>query len=206
MRFILSICVLLITATEVAKAQTTLVVPHGIEMGAGNVLFPQIANGNNAQIDPTRDYIAVARSFPQATNSNGITADMLVTNYGYLPISAILQPGAATYSIQGANYNSVSSAFAAVDTALNGIKNQIASYETQMSRGFAAAAALPSIMTPSAPGKTTVSVNAGFFRGETGLGLAIAHRLQTAIPIVASASFAGSGSSVLGRVGAAIEF
>jgi hypothetical protein len=62
-------------------------------------------------------------------------------------------------------------------------------------------------MTPSAPGKTTVSVNTGFFQGETAVGLALAHRLNFARPVIVHGGYAnGGGSAHIGRVGFGVEF
>jgi hypothetical protein len=60
---------------------------------------------------------------------------------------------------------------------------------------------------PSAPGRTTVSVNSGFYRGQAGLGIGAAHRFNTAVPLVVYGSYAnGGGSEHVGRAGAALEF
>jgi len=74
-------------------------------------------------------------------------------------------------------------------------------------RGIAANAALATAMTPSAPGKTTVSMNTGFFQGEAGVGIAIAHRLNAAVPMILHGSYASSGGDQhVGRAGLAFEF
>jgi hypothetical protein len=62
-------------------------------------------------------------------------------------------------------------------------------------------------MTPSAPGKTTISVNAGFFEGQTGVGVAFAHRLNFGMPLIVQGGYANSGGNEhVGRVGVALEF
>ena len=64
-------------------------------------------------------------------------------------------------------------------------------------------------MMPSAPGKTTLSLNAGFFMSETGLGVALAHRLNLDVPypVMIHGSYANSGGNGhVGRVGVAVEF
>jgi len=53
---------------------------------------------------------------------------------------------------------------------------------------------MPGFM-PSAPGKTTMSVNAGFFQGETGLGVGVAHRLNWSMPTMIYGSYANSGGT-----------
>jgi hypothetical protein len=62
-------------------------------------------------------------------------------------------------------------------------------------------------MTPSAPGKTTVSLNSGFFHGEVGVGVAVAHRLNFAMPVIVHGAYGNSGGNEhVGRVGLGIEF
>ncbi|MFC7399355.1 YadA family autotransporter adhesin [Chelatococcus sp. GCM10030263] len=74
-------------------------------------------------------------------------------------------------------------------------------------RGIAATAALSPVMTPSAPGKTTVSASAGFYRSEFGFGVSLAHRLDTNMPVMIHAGYAnGGGKEHVGRVGVAVEF
>lgn len=60
---------------------------------------------------------------------------------------------------------------------------------------------------PSAPGKTTVALNTGFYHGETGIGIGISHRLNFSHPTVIYGSYSnGGGDESIGRVGAAVEF
>ena len=58
-------------------------------------------------------------------------------------------------------------------------------------------------MTPSAPGKTTVTVNASAFStGEYGAGLAFAHRLNLSTPVILHGAYGnGGGNQHVGRVG-----
>lgn len=74
--------------------------------------------------------------------------------------------------------------------------------------GIAGAIALGAPSTPSAPGKTTLTLQTGFFENYTGVGLAFAHRLDTDsnTPIDIQGSFAHAGSENVGRVGVSIEF
>jgi len=74
-------------------------------------------------------------------------------------------------------------------------------------RGIAASVALAAPMTPSARGKTTITTNTGFFRGETAVGVAVAHRLNISMPIVIQGGYAnGGGREHAGRVGMGFEF
>jgi hypothetical protein len=102
MRTVLISAAYMLTGLTYASAQN-LVVPPGIELVAGNVFFPQFQQGRTGPIDPARDYIAVARVFPQATNINGNTLDALVTNFGYIPVSDFLQtPASANQRVAAA--------------------------------------------------------------------------------------------------------
>jgi autotransporter adhesin len=96
----------------------------------------------------------------------------------------------------------------------SGLTGQIAGVQTQLNdltresrRGIAATASLATAMTPSAPGKTTVSLNSGFFQGEYGVGLAVAHRLNFSTPLIIHGAYGnGGGNQHVGRAGVAFEF
>lgn len=86
-------------------------------------------------------------------------------------------------------------------------QGQIDDLRKEERRGIAANAALATAMTPSAPGKTTISLNTGFFQGEAGVGIALAHRLNMPFPLVIQGGYAnGGGNQHVGRVGMAFEF
>lgn len=90
---------------------------------------------------------------------------------------------------------------------INAINTRLNDLTKESRRGIAAAAALATAMTPSAPGKTTVSLNSGFFKGETGVGAAVAHRLNFSTPVIVHGSYANSGGNGhVGRVGIGFEF
>jgi autotransporter adhesin len=99
----------------------------------------------------------------------------------------------------------VSQLNAAVGTGVAGLSRAL---KSNLFSGIAAAVALGAPATPSAPGKTTLTLQSGFFENYTGIGLAFAHRLNTdnTIPIDIQGSFAHAGSENVGRVGVSIEF
>jgi autotransporter adhesin len=72
--------------------------------------------------------------------------------------------------------------------------------------GIAASIAMGSAPTPSAPGKTTFTLQSGFFENYAGVGVAFAHRLNTDMPIDIEGGFAHAGGENVGRVGLSIEF
>jgi hypothetical protein len=72
--------------------------------------------------------------------------------------------------------------------------------------GIAASISMGSAATPSAPGKTTLTLQSGFFENYSGVGIAFAHRLNTDMPIDIEGGFAHAGGENVGRVGLSIEF
>jgi hypothetical protein len=77
----------------------------------------------------------------------------------------------------------------------------------QLYSGVAAAVAISSAPMPSAPGRTTWSVNAAAFQSEVGGGFSLAYRLPTNIPIAVTASYGSGGAYAnVGRIGLMGEF
>jgi hypothetical protein len=63
------------------------------------------------------------------------------------------------------------------------------------------------VLMPSAAGKTTVALNSGYYRGETGVGIGTSHRLNLSLPTVVYGSYSnGGGNEHIGRAGLAMEF
>lgn len=87
------------------------------------------------------------------------------------------------------------------------VNSRIDDLDQQTRRGIAATAALAPTMMPTRPGGTTVSFNSGFYQGETGLSVGIAHRFELSMPTVVYGSYANAGGAAhVGRVGVALEF
>ena len=60
---------------------------------------------------------------------------------------------------------------------------------------------------PSAPGKTTWALNSSLFQGEVGVGLSMAHRLNTGLPMYVSGGYSsGGGREHVVRAGLGGEF
>jgi autotransporter adhesin len=96
---------------------------------------------------------------------------------------------------------------AGISTQISGLNGQIDTLRQDTRRGLAASAALALPMAPSAPGKTTVSVASGFYGGQTGIGVSVAHRLNVVMPIIIHGGIATAGGNAqMGRLGAAFEF
>jgi len=76
-----------------------------------------------------------------------------------------------------------------------------------LKQGLAAAMAMGSSVTPSAPGKTTLSLNGATYDGYYAASVSFVHRLKTETPIYISGAVSGSeGGTYGGRVGVAVEF
>ena len=78
---------------------------------------------------------------------------------------------------------------------------------SQFSAAILATAAAPSITTPSAPGKSTLSFNTAYFRGQEGFGFGFAHSLNTWQPAIVDVTAAeGSSKEWVFRAGLSVEF
>lgn len=96
---------------------------------------------------------------------------------------------------------------ATTDVDLNKIQNAVVSNRREMRRGVAAAMAMSSAPTPSAPGKTTWATNVAQYHGEFATSFAVAHMLDTEYPVTMNAALSfspGEGPGV--RLGLAGEF
>ncbi len=74
-------------------------------------------------------------------------------------------------------------------------------------RGTVAAVALDPAPMPSEPGRTSYTLNGATFRGEIGVGMSVAHRVDTENPfaITAGISYSGGKSTAI-KAGIAGEF
>jgi trimeric autotransporter adhesin len=88
-----------------------------------------------------------------------------------------------------------------------GLQNQVNAVHREERRGIAAVAAMPPMLTPSAPGRFTVAVGGGFFQNQGGVGVTAAYRFDAPIPVYAAASYAnGGGSQNVFRAMGGVEF
>jgi autotransporter adhesin len=105
------------------------------------------------------------------------------------------------------NVGQLSSVAAGFQSQIGGLQSQIIQNNVEARRGIAATAALSPGIMPSAPGRTTVSVNGGFYHGETGVGIGVSHRLNLSTPVMLYGSYANAGGDGhVGRIGGAFEF
>jgi trimeric autotransporter adhesin len=105
------------------------------------------------------------------------------------------------------NVGQLNSVAAGFSSQIGGLQNQIIDNQREARRGIVAAVAVAPVLMPSAAGKTTVAVNTGYYRGETGVGIGVSHRLNLALPTVVYGSYSnGGGAEHIGRAGMAVEF
>ena len=85
--------------------------------------------------------------------------------------------------------------------------NQLNRAVGKLNRGMAASAALSTPLMGLEPGETEVSVGGGFYQGENGVALRVAHRLDTELPFMVSGGIATAGAdSTVGQVGLSLKF
>ena len=90
---------------------------------------------------------------------------------------------------------------------LGDINNRLSALTSEVRRAVAATASIAPVIMPSKPGRTTFSVNSGFYQGRSGAGFGFAHRLDVAVPLMVHGGYSnGGGSAHIGRVGMAVEF
>ena len=90
---------------------------------------------------------------------------------------------------------------------IGGLQNRITDNQRETRRGIVAAVAVAPGLMPSAPRKTTVAVNTGYYRGEAGVGIGLSHRLNFSLPTMVYGSYSnGGGNQHVGRAGMVVEF
>lgn len=105
------------------------------------------------------------------------------------------------------NVGQLQSTVAGFQSQIGGLQNQIVDNQREARRGIVAAVAVAPVMMPSAAGKTTVAVNTGYYRGQSGVGIGVSHRLNWALPTVVYGGYSnGGGNEHIGRAGMAVEF
>jgi hypothetical protein len=178
-----------IGTSSVASATNSIAVGTGAQVTAANAVA--IGTGSVA-------------SAPNTVSVGAPGAERRLTNLA----PGVLPTDAATVSQLGAMTGGLQTQVNGLQNQVGGLQNQVNSLTKESRRGVAAAIALGSGKTPSAPGKTTIALGSGFYHGETGVGVAVEHWLDFAtIPIVVQAGFAnGGGNENAGRVGVAFEF
>jgi autotransporter adhesin len=193
--------------TGASATGSSVAVGAGTSASNGGAAF-----GNNATATGTNSTAIGPNASTTASNSVAIGNGSVANAANTVSVGSVgnerritnVAPGIA--STDAANYGQLQSMSAGFQNQVTGLQSQIGVNQIEARRGIAATAAITSATTPSAPGKTTVSLTSGFYHGETGVGIAVAHRLKTAIPIIVYGGYANSGGENIGRVGTALEF
>lgn len=85
--------------------------------------------------------------------------------------------------------------------------NQLTRAVNKLNRGLASSTALSTPMMALDQGETGVSFGSGFYEGETGIALRVAHRLNTESPMMISGSISTAGNdSTVGQLGVGFKF
>jgi hypothetical protein len=181
---------------------------------------------SSGSVNLNTDYLIVNRVQPVSGLGQSLT------QYGLLPMSSFA--GAADLSATNANLATTNANLATTNTNLAttnanlatanqnlattnqnllglqnyaiGVRNLVLSVRKEARQGTASAMALSTAPMPSAPGRTSWTVNAAEFNSEPGWGGSVAHRLNTSVPFAVTAGFAFSGANSGARVGLSGEF
>ena len=110
-------------------------------------------------------------------------------------------------STDAVNVGQLQSTAAGLQSQIGSVESQVINNQREAHRGIVAAVAVAPVLMPSAPGKTTVALNTGYYRGETGVGVGVSNRLDLSVPTVVYGSYSnGGGAEHIGRMGMAMEF
>jgi hypothetical protein len=174
----------------------------------GGLLALSLAGSAGAQTFP-KNYASIPElQFPVAGDSQPV----LPTDFIFTQRLQQTSPG--QYSIGDYGPLPVTEFAFAADVArtndrVNALQRFAFDARREARQGIAATMAISSASMPSAPGRTSWTVNAADFRDEQAVGGSIAHRFNTRVPFAFTAGFAisvsGSGEKG-GRVGFAGEF
>src|SRR3984893_18114698 len=162
---------------------------NSVAVGAG-----ASALGNNSTAIGANAFVAVS-----GNNSVALGQGSIATRPNTVSVGA---PG------QERQITNVAACVAAANVGqLNALQNQLTGNLSEARRGIAATSALAYVPTPSGPGRTTFALNGSYFQREGGVGVAVAHRFASEIPLYFSAAYGnGGGTQHVGRVGMAVEW
>ena len=191
-----------------AVATGSVAVGAGASAGNGGAAFGDgaVATGSNAAALGTNASAAAANSVAIGSGSTNTVANTV--SFGAAGNERRLTNVAAGISQTDAvNVGQLQSVAAGLQSQIGGLQNQITDNQREARRGIVAAVAVAPVLMPSAPGKTTVAVNTGYYRGEAGVGIGVSHRLNFSVPTVVYGSYSnGGGNEHVGRAGMAVEF
>jgi hypothetical protein len=120
---------------------------------------------------------------------------------------------APSYTLSGTTYNNVGSALSSLsdridklNSAVSGLQDTIYQNRQEARGGIASAMAMGYAPLPSKPGRTSWAVNVAGFKGIAAFGFAMAHRVNTDIPLAVTVGLSTSERNTSGRIGLSGEF
>ncbi|MGU3536241.1 hypothetical protein [Methylobacterium sp. A54F] len=115
--------------------------------------------------------------------------------------------GPANIAALDGRVGSVENRVGAVESQLGALGRYATESRREMRQGVATALAMPTASMPSAPGRTSWVANSATYKGAWAGGMALAHRLDTAVPLALSVGYAYGGDNSHGvRAGLGGEF
>lgn len=153
---------------------------------------------SSGAVDLNTDYLIANR----VQNISGLGPSLV--EYGLLPMSSFA--GSSDLATTNANLATTNANLAGLQNYTVGVRTLTLSVRKEARAGAASAMAMSTAPMPSAPGRTSWTVNAAEFNSEPGWGGSVAHRLNLSVPFAVTAGFAFSGANNGARVGFSGEF
>jgi hypothetical protein len=164
-------------------------------------LLPMSSFAGSSDLSNTNENLVTTNANLATTNAN-----LTTTNANLATTNANLATTNANLATTNANVAALGAGLATTNQNLIGVRSLAFSIRREAREGAASAMALSTAPMPSAPGRTSWTVNAAEFHGQPGGGGSVAHRLVTSARFAVTAGFAFSGASNGGRVGFSGEF
>ena len=184
-----------------ASATGSVAVGAGAAAAAGGAAF-----GDGAQATGTNSTAIGPGAVATAPNSVAIGSGSVASQPNTVSFGTPGNPRRLTNVAPGVEANDAAT-FGQLSSIASGLQSQLNAVDQNSRRGIAATAAMTSAPMPSAAGRTAWAVNTAFHRGETGLGVSIAHRLAVDVPLAITAGYGNAGGDGhVGRVGLQGEF
>lgn len=191
-----------------AVATGSVAVGAAASAGNGGAAFGDgaVATGSNSAALGTNASATAANSVAIGTGSTNTVANTV--SFGSAGNERRLTNVAAGVNQTDAvNVGQLQSAVAGFQSQIGSLQSEITANQQEARRGIVAAVSAAPVLMPSARGRTTVAVNAGYYRGQSGVGIGISHRLDWTTPTVLFGGYSnGGGSEHIGRAGMAVEF
>lgn len=168
---------------------------NAVAIGAGvNTVRPnQVAIGSGQNTYTLAGIASTASNAAQTGSTRFVTTDA-AGNLG----TAVSGPGSV---------DALANQVSALGTSLTQLSQFAVAARHEARSGIASAMAMSSAPMPSAPGRTSWAANGATFKGEWASGFALAHRLDTAVPMAVTVGYSYGDAAKHGvRMGLAGEF